>query len=78
MYERTLGGIDKLYDIDLLPLRKCILGIHLIAEFAEQAMLQEERDLSLNSSLCLWRTRNDAEIITGSKLGGATRAKSSL
>ena len=46
-----LEELYKLYVIDLLPLRKCILGIHLIAEFVEQAMLQDERDLSLISSL---------------------------
>ena len=51
----------KLYDIDLLPLRKCIHGVHLIAEFTEQTMLQDERELNLISSLCLWKTRTDTE-----------------
>ena len=50
----------KLYDIDLLPLLKCILCVHLIAEFTEQIMLQDERELNLISSLCLWKTPTDA------------------
>ena len=40
--KELLEEMNKLYDIDLLPLRKCILGVHLIAEFGEQAMLQDE------------------------------------
>ena len=58
--KELLEEMYKLYDIDLLPFRKCILGVHLIAEFAEQAMLQDERELNLISSLCLWKTRTDA------------------
>ena len=56
-----LEEMYKLYDIDLLPLPKYILGVHLIAEFVEQTMLQDERELNLISSLCLWKTRTDAE-----------------
>ena len=59
--KELLEEMYKLYNIDLLPLRKCILGVHLIAEFAEQTMLQDERELNLISSLCLWKTRTDAE-----------------
>ena len=51
-----LEELNKLHDIDLLPLWKYILGVHQIAELAEQAMLQDERELSLISSLCLWKT----------------------
>ena len=38
--KELLEEMYKLYDIDLLPLRKCILGVHLIAEFTEQTMLK--------------------------------------
>ena len=58
--KELLEEMYKLYDIDLLPLRKCILGVHPIAEFAEQTMLQDERELNIISSLCLWKTRTDA------------------
>ena len=54
--KELLEEMYKLYNIDLLPLRKCILGVHLIAEFTEQTMLQDERELNLISSLCLWKT----------------------
>ena len=57
--KQLLEEMYKLYDIDLLPLRKCILGVHLIAEFAEQTMLQDERELYLISSLCLRNSRTD-------------------
>ena len=59
--KELLEEMYKLYDIDLLPLWKCILGVHLIAEFTEQTMLQDERELNLISSLRLWKTRTDAE-----------------
>ena len=49
--KELLEEMYKLYNIDLLPLRKCILGVHLIAEFTEQTMLQDERELNLISSL---------------------------
>ena len=39
LVKELLEKMYKLYVIDLLPLRKCILGVHLIAEFAEQTML---------------------------------------
>ena len=57
--KELLEEMYKLYNIDLLPLRKCILGVHLIAEFTEQTMQQDERELNLISSLCLWKTRTD-------------------
>ena len=53
--KELLEEMYKLYDIDLLPLPKCILGVHLIAEFTEQTMLQDERELNLISSLCYGR-----------------------
>ena len=59
--KELLEEMYKLYDIDLLPLWKCILGVHLIAEFTEQTMLQDERELNLISSLCLWKTWTDVE-----------------
>ena len=36
--KELLEKLNKLHDIDLLPLQKCILGVHLITEVAEQAM----------------------------------------
>ena len=44
--KELLDEMNKLHDIDLLPLPKCILGVHLLAEFEEKAMLQDERELS--------------------------------
>ena len=51
--KELLEEMYKLYDIDLLPLRKCILDVHFVAEFTEQ-MLQDKRELNLICSLCLW------------------------
>ena len=62
--KECLEELYKFYDIDLLPLWKCVLGVHLVEEFAEQAMLQDEREFSLISSLCLWKTRTVAGIKT--------------
>ena len=62
--KERLEELYKFYDIDLLPLWKCVLGVHLVEEFAEQAMLQDEREFSLISSLCLWKTRTVAGIKT--------------
>ena len=58
--KELLERMYKLCDIDLFPFGKCILGVHLIAEFAEQTMLQDARELNLISSLCLWKTLTDA------------------
>ena len=41
-----------------------VFSIHLIGEFAEQAMNQDERELSLISSLCLRKTLKKYEITT--------------
>ena len=59
--KELLEEMYKLYDINLLPLQKCILGVHIIAEFTEQTMLRDERELNLISSLCLWKTRTNPE-----------------
>ena len=63
--KELLEELYQLYNIDLIqPLRPCILGIHLVAEYIEQKLSQEVEEATLFESLIAWKTRNDVDRAT--------------
>ena len=63
--KELLEELYQLYNIDLIqPLRPCILGIHLVTEFIEQKLNQEEEESTLFKLLISWKNKNDLDRAT--------------